>query len=219
MRSALQGERSDIWTAMPGIVQSFNPDEQTCEVQLSVRFRIGFPALNTYTSPTKTLDPSGQYAWDNMPLLLDCPVVFPGGGGVTLTFPIKAGDEVLVVFASRCIDGWWQQGGIQNQAAVRMHDLSDGFVIPQVRSQPRAFAVSTSAVELRTDDGATKVSLDPTTKAVAVTTEGDCTITASTIYLQGNVVTNGTITNNGKDIGSGHIHSASGGPGNGGPPV
>src|SRR5260363_73502 len=47
-----------------------------------------------------------------LPLLGDVPVFFPRGGGCTLTFPVQKGDECVVVFASRCIDGWWQSGGV-----------------------------------------------------------------------------------------------------------
>ena len=64
------------------------------------------------------------------------PVVFPGGGGFALTFPVAAGDECLVVFASRCIDAWWQSGGVGEPMEPRMHDLSDGFALIGVRSQP-----------------------------------------------------------------------------------
>lgn len=169
---AMQGWQTDIWTALPGIVQSFDAQAQTCVVQPSIRFKIHDPAIKTYNTPTMIKDPSGQFYWDQMPLLLDCPVVFPSGGGVTLTFPIAAGDEVLVIFASRCIDAWWQAGGVQNQAAVRMHDLSDGFVIPQVRSKPRQFAVSTGAAQLRTDDGSAYVELNPTSKQIKALTTG-----------------------------------------------
>jgi len=190
---ALNGWQADIWTAIPGIVQAFDPVKQTCEVQPTIRFKITDPALQTYKSPTLVMDPSGQFAWEQMPKLLDCPVVFPGGGGVTLTFPLAVGDEVLVVIASRCIDGWWQQGGIQNQALARMHDLSDGFVIPQVRSQKRIFTVSTNGAQLRTDDGAVAVELNPTTKAVKVTTTGDAEVTAANIKLNGAVTINGSL--------------------------
>ena len=189
---ALQGWQADIWTAIPGIVQSFNNVAMTCVVQPTIRFRITDPAIRTYTSPTMTKDPSGNWAWDKMPLLLDCPVVFPGGGGVTLTFPIAAGDEVLVVFASRCIDAWWQQGGIQNQNAFRMNDLSDGFVIPQVRSQPRRLTVSTSAAQLRSDDGSVLVELNATTKTLHLVAPNGATIDANTT-INGNLQVNGTI--------------------------
>src|SRR5690606_4330979 len=120
----------------------------------------------------------GEFEELRIPLLLDCPVVFPGGGGVTLTFPIKPGDEALVVLASRCIDSWWQLGGVQGQAEQRMHDLSDGFVLAGVRSQPRRFTVDTEAAQLRTDDGTALIELNPTSKAVRVQTTGDAAVQA-----------------------------------------
>ena len=120
-----QGLQAGLWTALPGIVTKFDPAKMTCEVQ---------PAIKGYVR-----GPKGDASWVKMPLLVDCPVVFPGAGGFTLTFPIKAGDEVLVIFAARCIDSWWQSGGIQVQAELRLHDLSDGFVIPGPRSQTQLY--------------------------------------------------------------------------------
>ncbi|MDR8345712.1 hypothetical protein FPK41_22485, partial [Acinetobacter baumannii] len=74
-------------------------------------------------------DESGAEVSVNLPLLVDVPVVFPRGGGCTLTFPVKPGDECLVIFADRCIDFWWQSGGIQEPVDERMHDFSDAFCI------------------------------------------------------------------------------------------
>ena len=68
-----------------------------------------------------------------------------------MTFPIKTGDECLVVFACRAIDVWWQSGGVQPPAETRMHDLSDGFVIP-VGVRLNASGVSTSRLEIRSDE-------------------------------------------------------------------
>lgn len=190
---AMQGQQADMWTALPGIVQSFDNVAMTCVVQPTIRFKILDPALRTYTSPTMLKDSAGNWAWDQMPLLLDCPVVFPGGGGVTLTFPIAKGDEVLVVFASRCIDAWWQQGGIQNQNAVRMNDLSDGFVIPQVRSQPRRLTVSTSSAQLRSDDGSVLVELNATAKTLHLAAPNGTTID-SNVSINGTLSVSGAIT-------------------------
>ena len=77
------------------------------------------------------------------------------------TYKVKPGDECLVVFASRCIDAWWQSGGIQSPAEARMHDLSDGFAIPGPWSQAAKIeGVSASAVQLRSDDGASCVEIE-----------------------------------------------------------
>lgn len=147
IRAAMERLQSRLWTAMPGIVDSFDPVRMVANVQ---------PAI---TAQLRTPEDVVQDV--QVPLLLDCPVVFPGGGGVTLTFALAPGDEVLVVFGSRCIDSWWQQGGVQGQAELRMHNLSDGFVIPGPRSLPRRFNVSTTAAQLRSDDGETYVELQP----------------------------------------------------------
>lgn len=186
-RMARDGQQARMWTALPGIIQSFDPVRMVCNVQ---------PSINGVQSAG-----DGTTSALQMPMLLDCPVVFPGGGGVTLTFPLAAGDECLVVFASRCIDSWWQLGGVQGQAEFRMHNLSDGFVLPGVRSQPRAFTVAPAGAQLRTDDGSAYVEVDSGSHAVKVITSGDitataggsATLTAPTITLNGNTTVNGTL--------------------------
>lgn len=180
LRVALESWQAKMWTALPGVIQSFNAGQMTCTVK---------PTIST-----KALDEQGNARTVEIPVLLDCPVVFPSGGGCTLTFPIAAGDECLVVFASRCIDGWWAQSGVQAQAEFRMHDLSDGFVIPGPKSVPNAFSASTSDVQLRTNDGAAIVAISPSTHDITATTSGNVTITAPTITLSGNIVLNGPIT-------------------------
>lgn len=166
---ALQGLQSRMWTALPGIVNSYDPAHMTCSVQ---------PALQA----RQTL-PDGSQQWATLPLLIECPVVFPGGGGFTLTFPLQPGDECLVVFSSRCLDYWWQLGDVQQQAELRMHDLSDGFVLPGVRSLPRVISSpSTTAVQLRSDDGLASLSIAPNHQ-ITVTTTAPVSVTARTVTV------------------------------------
>ncbi|MDR2573960.1 MAG: hypothetical protein LBC94_06415 [Desulfovibrio sp.] len=148
-RAALDGRQAEIWTALPGIVQSFDPAAMTVSVQ---------PAVKGWIE-----DESGKGKPVNLPLLVDVPVVFPCGGGFTLTHPIKPDDECLVIFASRCIDGWWQAGGIGGTPDSRMHDLSDGIAIVGPRSQARKLdpAVDAENVQLRTDDGEAHITMMP----------------------------------------------------------
>lgn len=58
------------------------------------------------------------------------PIVFPRSGGASLTFPVKAGDPVLLVFSDRSLDTWKQSGGVQPQDDIRKHSINDaiGFV-------------------------------------------------------------------------------------------
>lgn len=194
-RVALEGGQSKVWTALPGIVQSFDAVKMVAVVQ---------PAINGVIR-----NQDGSYSSIQLPLLLDCPVFFPSGGGVTLTFPVTKGDECLVVFSSRCIDSWWELGGIQGQAELRMHDLSDGFCLPGVRSQPRKITVSTAGAQLRTDDGLAFIEIDPASHAVKVNTSGnidanaggEISLTAPTITLNGVVNINGPMTQNSGAVG------------------
>ncbi|EEZ6972475.1 TPA: hypothetical protein SGO12_004977 [Escherichia coli] len=163
---------SALRVSMPGIVQSFDPDAVTVVVQ---------PAIKGYEPDSNGINQS-----TTLPLLVDVPVVFPRGGGCTLTFPVKAGDECLVIFADRCIDFWWQSGGIQEPVDERMHDLSDAFCIVGPQSQAKKIGgISTSAVELRSDDGETKLSLNPASGAINGTAPGGFNLNGLKILWDG----------------------------------
>lgn len=184
--AALAGLQASIWTALPGIVQSYDNIKQTVTVQPSIK--------------AKAQNPDGSFEWITLPLLLDCPVYFPNGGGVTLTFPVAQYDECLVVFASRCIDLWWSRGGIQEQAEMRMHDLSDGFAFVGFTSAARHLGgLSTTKTQLRSNDGATYIELDPAgnTKMHAsgnaeVSCAGNLTLSGANVNITGVLTINGT---------------------------
>ena len=180
LRAALDGRQAEMWTALPGIVQSFDPAAMTVSVQPAVAGRIS--------------DEAGKAASVDLPILPDVPVVFPGGGGFALTFPVAAGDECLVVFASRCIDAWWQSGGVGEPMEPRMHDLSDGFALVGVRSQPHRLspAVHTGNTQLRADDGSAYVEITPGgavtavgPSSVTVRSGGSITLDAPRIVIKG----------------------------------
>lgn len=175
--------------SIPGIIQSFDADAVTCVV---------LPAVKGYEPES-----AGGGNSASLPLLVDVPVIFPRGGGITLTFPVKAGDECLLVFSDRCIDFWWQNGGVQESIDSRMHDLSDAFAFVGAQSQAKKISgISTSAAQLRTDDGAAFIELDPGSHAVNVTTSGKLTASAQggteihspEIVLNGNVTINGNLS-------------------------
>ncbi|EMM0382373.1 translation initiation factor IF-2 [Pluralibacter gergoviae] len=192
-----QAIMSEMRVSMPGIIQSFDPDTVTAVIQLAIK---GYEPDNDGIPQPEVL-----------PLLVDVPVVFPCGGGCTLTFPVAPGDECLVIFADRCIDFWWQNGGVQEPVDSRMHDLSDAFAIVGPQSQAQKISgISTTAAQLRTDDGAAFVEVaaghDITVKtpgALTATADGGTTITSPTITLNGKVTINGTLTQGMGEAGGG----------------
>jgi hypothetical protein len=178
LRMAMDGRLSSVWTAMPGIVKKVDLDKRTCEVQPAIQGRV------------QSAD--GSYKFVNLPLLVDVPIVMPSAGGFTLSLPIKAEDEVLVVFSSRCIDSWWQSGGVGVPMEQRMHDLSDGFAIPGPRSVATSTPLHETNAQLTSDDGSTFIELSPAgevkVKALIFNVE------APAMNVTGNIVVTGNIT-------------------------
>lgn len=192
LRMAVTGAQKRLWTAMPGTILTYNPTAMTCEVKLAIKARrtqpLDDPAYRNIQKGAQVTTDLVEY-----PKLMDCPVVFPQGGGAVLTFPLNPGDECLVVFASRGIDFWWQNGaanGPQIPAGARMHHLSDGFVIPGPFSQPRTPSNTNSGrlpssdlVELRSVDGSQSLAFNPKSGAVSIT--GSLNVAASGIFGNG----------------------------------
>lgn len=202
LRLALDGRQSLIWTAMPGIVLSVDLAAGTCEVQVSIK---GVVSKDDGTSEYQPLPP-----------LLDVPIVFPGAGGFILTMPIAVDDEVLVVFASRCIDNWWQKGDVQQPMEARMHDLSDAFAIPAPMSQPKVVSsISSTGAQLRNVAGTTYVEISPDGKIKLVS--------PSEIDITGNLKVSGNISTLTGDVVAGlislknHTHAVTTAPGTTGP--
>ena len=151
-RQMIRSASLNLWSAMPGIIESVNiggPDGQpTVSVQPTIMGLLAKPEGGADLVP--------------LPILPDVPVLFFGGGGMTITTPIKPGDECLVIFADRCIDGWWWLGGVQPPSEARNHDLSDGFALVGLRSRPRWLqGVSTESLQIRSDDGFTCIDVNP----------------------------------------------------------
>ncbi len=172
LKAALDQRQSVMWTALPGIVESVNLAEGTVSIQ---------PALQ---EPKPLRD--GTSEWVTIPILIHCPILFHHGGGFSLTLPIQAGDEGVILFSSRCIDAWWQQGGVQKQAELRMHDISDGMFIPGGWSKPNVPAsISADAAQLRNADGTVLLEIGASGARVV-----------GNLHVTGNITSDGDVTAN-----------------------
>ena len=145
-RLLTQAINSGLRVAMPCTITYFDPVEQIVNVQ---------PCI---TENVKNDD--GTITITQLPQLLDLPIVIPQGGGYAITIPILAGDECLVVFGDMCIDAWWSNGLVQNQIESRRHDLSDGFAIIGVCSQPnRLENYSSNSLQIRNQEGTSYIDI------------------------------------------------------------
>jgi hypothetical protein len=209
LRMAFDSQLANLWTSLPAIVTAVDLTKMTVSAQPSLK--------------GSTLQPSGEYTSNNLPILVDVPIQFPSAGGFALTLPIKTGDEILIVFASRCIDAWWQSGGIQEQLEFRMHDLSDGFAIVGISSVPNVIPnISAINAQLRSKDGTTFLEITPDGK-INLTAPTSIAITSPSVTMSGTLAVTGAITSGasvtaplvtgstnvimGGISGTGHVHS------------
>ena len=110
-RSSVYSILSNCHTAMPGIVTAYNASTNKATIQ---------PALNkAFLSGEKPL-----------PILENVPIMFSGGSDFTITFPIRPGDYVLLIFCERSIDLWKSEGGQVTPDDPRKFHLSDAIAIP-----------------------------------------------------------------------------------------
>lgn len=186
----IEGRLKDLHTCLPGIIASFDPDTQTASVQ---------PAIKRIFTEKGAV---------NLPLCVDVPVAFPGGGDFFLTFPVKPGDECILLFSERAIDNWHASGGTQTPAEYRLHDLSDGIAIVGLNSQPHKLAaLQMTGAELRTRSRSTYIRLEDGTIFIKgnIVHEGN-------VQQTGNLNRTGTSTTTGKITGQGGM-AISGGSG------
>lgn len=164
LRVVVDRHLGDVWTAMPVRVLE-DSKGHICDLQ---------PTIKGVERDGKTVD---------MPKLGMVPIQFAAGGGYTITHPIKKDDEGIAIFASRCIDGWWDKGGNQPEPYGRRHNLSDAMYVPGIRAKPRQLGgsgdntstpkasgkpPSTVSVQIRTDDGDFYIELGPEGKVAIV---------------------------------------------------
>lgn len=163
---------------LPGIVQSFDAEAGTVSVRVATN---EYLLVNTSDDGIALETQATQ-----LPLLTDVPILIPTAGGWSLTFPIKAGDECMLVFADTPLDVWFQNGGVNNNPVnQRRHSLSDPVAVFGVRSTPRILDdYSTDSAQLRSDDGTVVIDLAAsgvtvTSPKVTVNSSGQVNIAAS----------------------------------------
>ena len=125
-----------------GTVQSFNSVKRTVTVQLSFKKLLLDGTLASYRP------------------LADCPVFTLQGGGKGFIAPIAQGDECLVLFSDQSIDTWFEEGGSELPASIRVHDLSDGIALVGLNSLVNPIAFALEMGEVGFSDGTAKVAIN-----------------------------------------------------------
>lgn len=151
--------RDNLYTALPAVVEKYNSDKQTVDVT---------PTLNMTTNKGQELP------WAT---LRDVQVMFPSAGGGLLSFPVKKGDTVLLVFSKNSLDAW--KNGSGNPVKLnskRSHSASDAIAIVGLYTTQTNLSPNPDDVELKFNDN-----------SIILKEDGNIEIkTNSTIKIQNN---------------------------------
>ena len=188
IESQIKRAQSNVYTALPAKVLSFNGHTVSCQVMIN------------------RVVANGQEI--TIPPLVDVPAQFPHAGGFCITVPIKEGDEGLVVFSSRCIDGWFASGNASKPLDNRINDLSDGFFIVGCNSVPNKIPdFYNDGASMQTDDGSTYIRLTEGTIYIKgdIEQEGNFNQSGGNTNSTGTITAEDVKTNKGIDLNK-HIH-------------
>lgn len=128
LNDAIEAALDAVYISLPARVVAYDAVTQTADVQPIPKVR--------------HLDEDGAVVIGPLPVLPGRPVIFPGGGGFTVTFPITVGDTVLVQFSAASLDKWvasQAEGPLDPESHAR-HSLADAVVIPGLRNRANARA-------------------------------------------------------------------------------
>lgn len=115
IRRAIRVALRQVRVALPGRVESY--DAKTCQADVQPLIMEAQP------------QPDGSLKTALLPVVPHVPVLFVGGGGSRLTFPVKAGDTCMLVFSSSSLDRWLALGGEVDPQDDRHHHLTDAIAI------------------------------------------------------------------------------------------
>lgn len=148
---------SQIHTAVPAVITAFDAGKGLATVQPKAKFK----------------KPNGETM--DYPSIGGVPVVFPQSQNVTIAFPVKAGDNCLLVFGEKALDYWMY--GKETDTELNF-DLSNAIAIPSLAT------VGNAAMQMACDEDAAVVQAGDTVLKV----KGDA------VYIKGDLKVEGKIT-------------------------
>ena len=199
--------KANLNTAIVGEIVTFDPATVTAEIKIGVEFFMQDGTTKPLTN------------------LLHVPIMVLQAGGFTMTFPVKAGDECLILFQMRDISTWIENGSIIKPVSNRQLNISDAVALVGIQSaktrvqnyDPDNMKISSENASVTiTPDGAITIDSRDVLSITAdsgveitgdVAITGDIEITGETL-MTGSLEVTGTIQDSGSCL-TNHTHNVS----------
>jgi hypothetical protein len=141
----------NIHVSMPGVVKSYDSSTQKADIQ---------PGIQEVLT-----DDKGEPQVFDLPVLYNVPVIFPRAGDFFISFPISAGDTVLLIFCERPIDQWMEQGSFTAKDAFppglrSMHDLNGAVAYAGMYPSANALSEASSSHMVAGKDGGQQIAIE-----------------------------------------------------------
>lgn len=149
---------SNMHTVIPAVIDKFN--EETCTVAVIPKAQYRMPDGTTI----------------DYPKINNVPLVYPHSGTITIAFPVKKGDNCLLVFGEKSLDYWRYNRDTGKEMSF---DLTDAIAIPSMNPLPDSIvrlAAKEHAVIVKTEGVTLKISDDGVTISGSVAVEGSMTL-------------------------------------------
>lgn len=149
---AQESRAADIWTAFPGVIQTYYPGKNPSADIVPVIKR-PLPGEDEITTIHEAL-----------PVIPNVPILFPRGkkGAIAITWPLDQGDGVLVVVSTLSFAQWRASGQVSEPGDTRLHSLGNAVAYPGMGpdsedlSQSNIPALVIEAQEIRLSKDATE---------------------------------------------------------------
>lgn len=186
VRAAVEAAAGSLYVAIPARVEKLHTAASGL-VGVDVQ-----PLVKRGTRNT----PDGERIAERLPVVPHVPVLFPGGGGFRLTFPVSVGDVGLLVTCDRSLDAWLSGTGQEVDPEIdHAHALQDGVFVPQLRTFGAPWSSSpTDHATIGKDDGpqihlgAAAITIGDTAGSKAIGLHGDnCAVSPAMATWMNNV--------------------------------
>lgn len=179
-------------TAIPGIINAFDATTQTVSATPGIKAK--------YIDPT-----TGKVSYIAYPMITNIPLSIVRGAGISITQPITPGYPCTLIFSQRSIDNFVLEKNVANPvegnnpmtSIIRCMDITDALCFPGIITTKDTIPnYATDAIEIRSDDGKTKVTVKQDTltflqgTATITMTGGNITMAAGTINITGTTAVN-----------------------------
>ena len=144
-----QWAKASLHTAVPGLIETYDAETRRARIRIALRL----------VMTTETPGQDGE-AMERAPLV-NVPVIFPAGGGLTMLFPLQAGDPVLVVFSERGLTDFKTTHDLATPDAGHFFAETDAMALAGFGPLTLTPASQTGAT-LQTEDGDTYVEVEAT---------------------------------------------------------